>query len=111
MFALGLHLSVTESSDSPLVCHLLTSWQPSHFDQQTRAQVGLEAMIYTASQHETKQILYQKSYAGSAYLSFHLNYAVNGHFIFIKNNVKNNQSFTLIQQINFSITKSTPVMG
>ena len=59
-------LGATDSSDSALVQHLLTSWQPawqpSFPDPYTckQALVGLESGIYhdAASQCETKQTLY-----------------------------------------------------
>ena len=68
------HLHTMESSDSLIVQHLLTSWQPacqlSCSDPHTceQALVGLESRIYStaASQRETRQRLYQLSYAGSA---------------------------------------------
>ena len=65
------------SSDSPLVWHLLTSWQPAWQPSCSQpltyeqALVGHETRIYHAccccSQCETWQMLYKLSYTGSAF--------------------------------------------
>ena len=65
------HLHAMESSDSSLVQHLLTwwqpAWQPSHSNPHTckQALVELESGIYCAadSQHETRQTFCRLSYA------------------------------------------------
>ena len=64
------HLHVMDSSDSPLVQHLLTfwwsAWQLSHFYPHTgiQALVGLDFVIEhaNASQHVTRQTLYPNRY-------------------------------------------------
>ena len=63
------HSHATESSDSPLVQHLLISWQPvwlpnsSHPHTCKQALVGLKTGIYHAAlQCETRQTLYRLSY-------------------------------------------------